>query len=118
MNKTGSLDKFEIGFLVGILVGAGSFGGDGRQPHIVVRMHTDHENLFFWLRDRLPGSRLYGPYDHSGRRYYQWMARGPVLRDLLVPLLEEHLTPDLDGRAHARFQTMKTDYASQLRRTI
>ena len=71
-----TLDAFDAGFLVGILVGEGHFGGDGRQPQVTLRMHTDHAALFEWLMERFPESRLYGPYDHAGRRYYQWMARG------------------------------------------
>lgn len=105
---------FDIGFLVGILVGEGHFGGDGRQPHITLRMHTDHENLFRWLERTYPGGRLYGPYHHGGRSYFQWMARGPFLRDVLVPLLDRHLSPELDAKAHARFQAMKADYARAL----
>lgn len=61
-----------------------------------------------------PGGRLYGPYHHGGRSYYQWMARGPFLRDTLVPLLDRHLSPELDAKAHARFQAMKADYARLL----
>lgn len=107
----GDLQSFEIGFLIGILVGEGHFGGDGRQPQITLRMHTDHEALFRWLERRLPGSRLYGPYHHGGRHYFQWMARGPVLRETLVPLLDRHLTPDLDGKAFGRYQEMKQRYS-------
>ncbi len=104
------LAGFDAGFLVGILVGEGHFGGDGRQAQVTLRMHTDHAALFRWLVDRVPGSRLYGPYHHGGRSYYQWMARGAVLRDTLVPLLEEHLRPALDERAWRRFQQMRSDY--------
>ena len=104
------LSPFEVGFLVGILVGEGHFGGDGRQPQITLRMHTDHESLFRWLERRLPGGRLYGPYEHGGRRYFQWMARGAFLRQALVPLIASHLTPELDGRAHARFERMRETY--------
>ncbi len=105
------LSEFEIGYLIGILVGEGHFGGDGKQPQVTLRMHTDHERLFQWLDTRLPGSKLYGPYHHGGRSYYQWMARGPFLRDELLPLLETWLTPELDGKAYARFQAMRSDYA-------
>ena len=103
------LDPFEAGFLVGVLVGEGHFGGDGRQPQITLRMHTRHVDLFTWLVDRV-GGRLYGPYDHSGRRYYQWMARGPFLRDVLVPVLDRCLRPDRDATAWERYQAMKRDY--------
>ena len=42
-------------------------------------MHTRHEALFQWLMQRFPDTRLYGPYNHGGRSYYQWMARGTAL---------------------------------------
>jgi len=112
-SMTDSLDHltdFDTGFLVGVLVGEGHFGGDGRQPQITLRMHTDHENLFRWLERKLPGGRLYGPYHHSGRSYFQWMARGPFLRDALVPLIDAHLTRDLDERAYTRFHAMRERY--------
>jgi hypothetical protein len=104
----------EVGFLLGVLVGEGSFGGDGRQPAITVRMHIRHEALFHRLLEIVPGSRLYGPYHHSGRSYYQWFVRGQALRGL-VPLLDLYLTPDLDGHASARYHRMKETYARELR---
>ncbi len=104
------LSEFDIGFLVGVLVGEGHFGGDGKQPQISLRMHTDHENLFRWLEEKLPGGRLYGPYDHGGRRYFQWMARGAFLRDELMPLLQRVLTADLDGKTYDRFMAMRERY--------
>jgi hypothetical protein len=103
--------EFETGFLVGVLVGEGHFGGDGRQPQISLRMHTDHETLFRWLEKRFPGARLYGPYHHGGRSYFQWMARGAFLRDTLVPLLDTWLTPELDTKAFDRYQAMKSRYS-------
>ncbi len=109
--------EFDIGFLVGLLVGEGHFGGDGRQPHITLRMHTDHEAVFRWLVDRFPGGRLYGPYNHSGRRYFQWMARGAYLRDVLVPLLAERLRPEHSERVYTRFNTMLGRYPRFLFRT-
>ena len=102
--------EFDLGFFVGILVGEGHFGGDGRQPQITLRMHTDHEALFRWLERTFPGGKLYGPYDHGGRRYYQWMARGAYLRQELVPLLDRVLHPDLDQKAYRRYQEMKAAY--------
>ncbi len=79
--------EFELGFLLGILAGEGHFGGDGRQPEVTLRMHTRHETLFRWLQAQFPGGRLYGPYHHGGRSYYQWMARGQYLRQHLAPLI-------------------------------
>src|SRR5688572_30523105 len=72
-SDSGPTGPFEIGVLVGILVGEGHFGGDGRQPQVTLRMHVRHEALFLWLGAHFPGGRLYGPYHHGGRSYYQWM---------------------------------------------
>lgn len=101
------LSDFEAGFLVGLLVGEGHFGGDGRQPQVTLRMHTDHAAVFSWLVEHVPGGRLYGPYEHAGRRYYQWMARGPFLRDELVPVLDRHLRAEHSQRVYERFRQMK-----------
>jgi hypothetical protein len=100
----------EVGLLVGLLVGEGHFGGDGRQPQVTLRMHVRHEAIFRWLERTFPGGRLYGPYDHGGRHYLQWMARGTFLRDELAPLLDQFLSPDLDRHSFDRFQLMKTRY--------
>ncbi len=104
------LSEFEQGFLVGVLVGEGHFGGDGKQPQVTLRMHTDHAALFSWLEARLPESKLYGPYHHGGRSYYQWMARGAFLREQLLPLLEARMSPELDGKSWRRLQAMKQRY--------
>jgi len=108
--ETTAATEFEIGVLVGILVGEGSFGGDGRQPQISLRMHTRHETLFSWLEDAFPGGRLYGPYHHGGRSYYQWMARGTFLRRVISPLLDRFLTPAIDEHAWSRYRAMKMRY--------
>ncbi len=103
------LSEFDLGFLMGILAGEGHFGGDGRQPEVTLRMHTRHERLFRWLESRFPGGRLYGPYHHGGRHYYQWMARGRYLRDTLAPLIAGRLD-ELDSYAAERFRKMCSDY--------
>lgn len=100
----------EVGILLGLLVGEGHFGGDGRQPQITLRMHTDHEALFRWLEKTFPGGKLYGPYHHGGRSYFQWMVRGAYLRETLLPLLDQHLHPGLDAKTHQRYQEMKRRY--------
>ena len=102
--------EFDQGLLVGLLISQGHFGGDGKQPQITLRMHVRHEALLDWLQAAFPGGRLYGPYHHGDRHYYQWMARGPYLRDELLPLLGRYITPDLDGHAYQRFRTMQDRY--------
>ena len=108
---------FEKGFLIGLLVGEGHFGGDGRQPHVTLRMHVRHEAVFQWLQRTFPGGKLYGPYHHGGRHYLQWMARGSYLRDHLLPVLEEGLSPELDAPSFERFGEMRERYRGRLRTT-
>lgn len=97
------------GFLLGLLVAAGHFGGDGRQPQVTLRMHIRHERTFRSLEAAFPGGKLYGPYHHGGRHYYQWMARGDYLRRVLAPLIAEHRAW-LDDYAGPRFDSMCERY--------
>jgi hypothetical protein len=103
------LDGLAVGYLLGLLVGEGHFGGDGRQPQVTLRMHVRHEKLFRWLTVTFPGGRLYGPYHHGGRHYSQWMARGDYLRQVLVPLIAAH-RDWLDDHAGGRFDAMCERY--------
>lgn len=110
------LTEFERGVVVGLLIGEGSFGGDGKQPQVTLRMHTRHEALFRWLQARFPTTRLYGPYDHGGRSYFQWMARGRALVHDVLPLLEAELHDHLDAHAYARLTAMTERYAAYIAR--
>jgi hypothetical protein len=110
------LTNFERGLLVGILVGEGSFGGDGRQPQVTLRMHTRHAAIFRWLADRFPRTRVYGPYHHGGRAYYQWMARGVALVEDLLPILERSIDPTLDEHASERLDLMLARYGDYIAR--
>ena len=110
------LSPFEQGVVVGVLIGEGSFGGDGKQPQVTLRMHVRHEALFRWLVERFPRTRLYGPYGHGGRSYYQWMARGPALVEDVLPVLEQGVVADLDGYATARLDEMRERYADYIAR--
>jgi hypothetical protein len=107
-------DDLNLGLLAGLLIGEGHFGGDGRQPQVTLRMHVRHEAIFRWLERTFPGGKLYGPYHHDGRHYYQWMARGAYLRDYLLPLLERVLGPDIDEHSFRRLSQMREEYASRL----
>jgi hypothetical protein len=110
------LTNFERGFLVGVLVGEGSFGGDGKQPQVTLRMHTRHAAIFDWLVDRFPRTRVYGPYRHGGRSYYQWMARGVALVEDVLPILERSIAPQLDAHASARLDLMRERYGEYIAR--
>ena len=102
-------DDLATGYLLGLLAGEGHFGGDGRQAQITLRMHVRHEKLFRWLQAQFPEGRLYGPYHHGGRDYFQWMARGAFLRERLVPLVAAHRDL-LDDYVAERFRQMCERY--------
>lgn len=104
------LSDLERGLLAGILIGEGHFGGDGKNPQITLRMHVRHEALFHGLRERFPRARLYGPYRHGGRHYYQWMTRGAPLAEEVLPLVEEVLTDEVDTHVAARVRAMRERY--------
>lgn len=110
------LTDTERGLVAGILMSEGSFGGDGRQPHVILRKHVRHESLMRWLVARFPRSRLYGPYHHGDRSYYQWVARGPALVEDLLPVLDELIVPEVDAPAAARLATMRGRYATYIAR--
>jgi hypothetical protein len=102
-----------LDFLLGLLVGEGHFGGDGRQPQVTLRMHVRHAALFAWIEGAFPEGRLYGPYNHGGRQYFQWMARGPYLRTDLGPRLAAR-RPWPDSYAQGRFEAMCERYGIPL----
>jgi hypothetical protein len=110
------LSEFDRGLFVGLMIGEGSFGGDGKQPQVTLRMHVRHEAVFRWLVDRFPDSRLYGPYHHGGRSYYQWMARGTMLVRDVLPILDGASIGVLDGHALERLQAMQERYAQYIAR--
>ena len=113
MSAVAALSDVDRGFLAGLLVGAGSFGGDGKNPQITLRMHTRQEPIFRWLMERFPATKLYGPYEHGGRSYYQWMARGQALVEDVLPVLEEALP---EGPAADRLAEMRANYAEAIGR--
>ena len=110
------LTDLDRGIVCGLLLSQGSFGGDGRQPQITLRMHVRHEVLLGWLLERFPRTRLYGPYHHGDRSYYQWMARGRALVEDVLPVLEGVVSPALDVPAADRLDEMVANYAAFIAR--
>ncbi|HEX8159758.1 MAG TPA: hypothetical protein VF526_20445 [Solirubrobacteraceae bacterium] len=110
------LSDVERGLVAGVLMSEGSFGGDGKQPHVILRKHVRHEALMRWLVVRFPRSRLYGPYHHGDRSYYQWVARGPALVHDVLPVLEELVVPELDAHAAQRLREMAERYRTYIAR--
>ena len=109
-NRSEGISSFAAGFVLGLLVSEGHFGGDGKQPQVTLRMHVRHEPLLRWFLEQLPGGKLYGPYNHGGRKYYQWMARGEMLKKVLIPLLDSLPFAQLDPHSYERYRQMKEKY--------
>jgi 16S rRNA (guanine527-N7)-methyltransferase len=101
----------ERGLVAGLLIGEGHFGGDGKQPQITLKMHIRHEAIFRWLQGLFPRARLYGPYHHDGRSYFQWMARGAALAEDVLPVVESVLTEEIDAHVSTRIRDMRVGYA-------
>jgi hypothetical protein len=104
------LSDFEKGLILGLLIGEGHFGGDGKQAQITLKMHVRHELLLHWVNDRIRWSRLYGPYHHDGRDYLQLMIRGAALRLELGPMLASLPWAEIDDHSYGRFVTMLARY--------
>lgn len=104
------LSDFDLGFFVGLLVGEGSFTGDGKRAQVALKMHINHRNVFDWLMQRFPASEFYGPYLHNGRHSYVWLARGRFLKQVIVPLLDQYLREEHSERVWLRYRGMKRKY--------
>jgi hypothetical protein len=103
-------ERFELGVLLGVLIGEAHFGGDKHQPQITLKMHVRHKQLLEWLLDRCPGARLYGPYEYERRSFYQLMVRGSALRNRLVPMLDALPWREIDQHTFERYEAMKQRY--------
>ena len=112
-----ALTDRDRGIVAGLLVTQGSFGGDGRQPQISLKLHTRHEPLLRWLVDCFPRTRLYGPYTHGDREFFQWMARGRALVEEVLPALDASGMAELDPYAAERLAAMRQRYGDFIART-
>jgi len=109
-DSEGAPTEFDIGFLVGLLVGEGSFGGDGKHALVAIGMHPDHAEVFRWLSSHFPGGRVYGPYRYGIRKILRWHATGPFLKHTVIPILDRYLHPRYSRRVFRRYLAMKHRY--------
>jgi hypothetical protein len=73
------VDQFDIGYLIGLIVGEGSFTGDRRAPLLSVKMRDEDPEPLHRLARTL-GGKVYGPYHHDGRQFFLYHLRGQALR--------------------------------------
>jgi hypothetical protein len=83
------MNDFEIGYIMGLVVGEGSFTGDRRQACLQVKMHERDPQPLRELQ-RLLGGCVFGPYNHNDRQYYVYALRGRALARA-IPLLKDRL---------------------------
>jgi hypothetical protein len=106
---------FELGYVIGLIVGEGSFTGDGKAPCLEVRLHVDDPEPLLKLREVF-GGRIYGPYIHDGRHYRMWLLRGVDLFDAL-PTIFEALPPS-KKRTQLERWAAQWGYLSRRRRWV
>jgi hypothetical protein len=103
------MDDFDKGFVIGLVIGEGSFTGDKKQPTLSIKLHARDPEPLQRLA-RLLGGRIFGPYKHGGRHYHLWHLRGPDLRSAL-PLFLEHLP---QGWKRTQFEAWHHRYSHAL----
>lgn len=87
------MTEFEKGFVIGLIVGEGSFTGDKRQPSLDVRMGSDDPEPIKFLQKQFGGAiyhytRLYK--DGKVRDIYDYHLRGAELKQS-ISFFDEYL---------------------------
>lgn len=83
------MTDFEIGYIMGLIVGEGSFTGDREKGWLAIKLHmNDPEPLL--EAQRLLGGRIYGPYHNNGRHFLYYKLYGLELVEA-IPLFKERL---------------------------
>jgi hypothetical protein len=100
--------EFDIGYIMGLVVGEGSFTADRRQPYLQVKLHVRDPFPLRHLADRL-GGRVYGPYQHQTRHYYTWLLRGPALR-AAIPIFHAYLPEGWKREQFERWLEQHADF--------
>lgn len=73
------MNDFEIGYIMGLVVGEGCFASDRNRYSLEINLHeTDPEPLEY-IQMRL-GGRIYGVYEHNNHRFWRYLLRGIQLR--------------------------------------
>ena len=84
-----TLGPFKLGYAMGLIVGEGSFTGDGRHPSLALKLH-ERDPLPFQLLCDVFGGLVNGPYVHDGRHYFLYQLRGREL-EAALPLFDRYL---------------------------
>ena len=104
------MDRFLVGYLMGLIVGEGSFSGDRKNACLAVKLHEEDPLPLVALQKAF-GGKLNGPYrytqpDGVERRSMVWQLRGKRLFPLL-PLIHKHLP---QSRKREQFEVWLVKY--------
>ena len=105
------MDRFDLGYAMGLIVGEGTFTGDRLQPSLEVKMHRRDPEPLHHLQE-LFGGRIFGPYARQGRSLYAYMLRGRELKDA-IPVIQEHLP---NSWKRVQFEAWRAKYSDYLDR--
>ena len=100
--------EFDIGYIMGLVVGQGSFTADRKQPYLQVKLHVRDPFPLRHLADQL-GGRVYGPYRHQTRHYSPWLLRGPALT-AAIPIFRAYLPESWRREQFERWLDQHTDF--------
>src|SRR5215218_576063 len=110
MRLCSAVREFDIGYIMGLVVGEGSFTADRRQPYLQVKLHVRDPFPVRHLADRL-GGRVYGPYRHRTRHYYTWLLRGPALK-AAIPIFHAYLPESWKREQFERWLVQHAEFFS------
>lgn len=109
------LSDFEKGFVIGLVVGEGSFTGDKRQPSLDVRMRSNDPSPILFLRQHFGGAVYHyvrTAKDGRTRDFYDYHLRGGELKRS-IRFFNDHL---VESRKREQFDEWLDRY--DLRRYI
>jgi hypothetical protein len=83
------MTDFEIGYIMGLIVGEGSFTGDRKKGWLSIKLHMNDPAPLLEAQ-RVLGGRIYGPYHNNGRHFLHYRLYGRELVEAL-PLFKKYL---------------------------
>lgn len=73
------MTDYEKGFIIGLIVGEGSFSGDKQQGALDIKLQAEDPEPLFFVKTRI-GGKIYGIHESIGRRFWHYLLRGKELR--------------------------------------
>ncbi len=94
---------FQLGYIMGLIVGEGSFTASGASAVLSVKLHARDPIPLQALREAL-GGLTFGPYLHDRRHYFVYRLTSFELRRAL-PLFDVYLPPSYRREQYVGWRT-------------